>query len=224
MNQLQAYFESNTGPLLNKWLHYFDIYDRHFSRFRGKEILMVEIGVFHGGSLGMWKDYFGPAARIVGVDINPRCKRFADDQVEIVIGDQSDRTFLRRLKERYPKIDILLDDGGHHMQQQVTTFEELFDAVAPDGVYLIEDLHTSYWSEYGGGTGKPDSFIEYSKRLIDELNSWHIRERGENDHSSFARSSHSVTYYDSIMVVEKRLKRPPEARMTGKLSFLSLDE
>lgn len=224
MNSLEAYFNSNSGPLLNKWLHYFDIYDRHFSRFRGQDIVMVEIGVFHGGSIGMWKEYFGPRAKLVGVDLNPRCRKFADDQVDIVIGDQSNREFLRELRARYPRIDILLDDGGHHMHHQITTFEELFGAVVPEGVYLVEDVHTSYWPEYGGGLGNPGSFIEYGKRLIDELNAWHIRERPPAEHGEVARSAYAVTFYDSVIAIEKRPKAKPEAKMTGKLSFLSLDE
>ena len=134
MNPLEKFFTSNRGPLLNKWLHYFDIYDRHFARFRGRDIVVVEIGVYHGGSLGMWKSYFGPGAKLVGVDINPRALKFADDQVTIIIGDQSNREFLRELRAPYPRIDILLDDGSHSMTQQITMFEELFDAVADDGV------------------------------------------------------------------------------------------
>lgn len=224
MNPLEAYFHSNRGPLLNKWMHYFDVYDKHFARYRGKPLVMVEIGVFHGGSLGMWKDYFGPQAKIVGVDINPRAARFADDQVDIVIGDQSDRTFLRRLREQYSHIDILLDDGGHSMNQQIVTFEEMFDAVADDGVYMVEDVHTSYWPEYGGGLNSADSFIEYSKRFIDELNAWHVREWKDKERTAVAKGAYSVSYYDSIVAIEKRKKLPPEARMTGKLSFLSLDE
>lgn len=224
MNPLRAFFDANRGPLLNKWLHYFDIYDRHFSRFRGRDIVMVEIGVYHGGSLGMWKAYFGPRARLVGVDINPRAQKFADDQVTIVIGDQSDRAFLRSLRERYPRIDLLLDDGGHSMEQQIATFEELYDAVAEDGVYMVEDTHTSYWPEYGGGLGAPGSFVEYTKQFVDALHAWHVREWESQPKSTFARSAWSVSWYDSIVVIEKRPKEPPEARMTGRLSFLALDE
>ena len=224
MNPLEEYFLRNRGALLNKWFHYFDVYDRHFSRFRGREIVMVEIGVYHGGSIGMWKSYFGPRVQLVGVDINPRARKFAGDQVDIVIGDQSNRAFLRELRARYPRIDILLDDGGHSMEQQITTFEELFDAVADDGVYLVEDTHTSYWPEYGGGLTAPGSFVEFSKRLADQLNAWHVREWADAEKSAFARSAWSLTFYDSIVAIEKRPKVPPEARTTGKLSFLALDE
>jgi Methyltransferase domain len=224
MNPLQEYFERNQGPLLNKWMHYFDIYDRHFARFRGREIVMVEIGIYHGGSLGMWKSYFGPRAQLIGVDINPRALKFADDQVTVIIGDQSDRAFLRNLRSRYPRIDILLDDGGHSMKQQIATFEELFDAVADDGVYMVEDAHTSYWQEYGGGLGAKGSFLEYTKHLVDQLNAWHVREWAAGEKSAFARSAWSLSWYDSVVAIEKRPKSPPEAKMTGKMSFLAMDE
>jgi hypothetical protein len=185
---------------------------------------MVEIGIYHGGSLGMWKKYFGPLARLVGIDINPRALKFADDQVTVVIGDQSDRAFLQNLRSRYPRIDILLDDGGHSMRQQIVSFEELYDAVADDGVYMIEDTHTSYWPEYGGGLRSEGSFLEYTKQLLDQLNAWHVREWANSDKSNFAKSAWSLSWYDSIVAIEKRPKAPPEAKMTGKMSFLAMDE
>lgn len=223
-NPLEAWFNANRGPLMNKWLHYFDIYDRHLARFRGGEAVMVEIGVYHGGSLGMWQAYLGPGAKLVGVDINPRARKFATPQIDIVIGDQSDRGFLRELRARYPRIDILLDDGGHAMHHQITTFEEMFDGVAADGLYMVEDCHTSYWAEFGGGLQAPGSFIEFAKRLADQLNAWHVREWADDERTAFARSAWSIAFYDSIVAIEKRPKVPPEARLTGKLSFLALDE
>ena len=88
MNDLEKYFASNTGKLMDKWKHYFEVYDRHFSRFRGTAVHLVEFGVFQGGSLQMWKHYFGPRAKIYGVDINPHCKQLEEEQVEIFIGDK----------------------------------------------------------------------------------------------------------------------------------------
>jgi len=134
-----------------KWKHYFEIYDRHFSKYRGTDVHVVEFGVFHGGSLQMWKNYFGPQAKIYGIDINPHCKQLEEDRIEILIGDQEDRKFLQSVAEAIPRIDILIDDGGHTMKQQINTFEELFPRIEKNGVYLCEDLHTSYWREYGGG-------------------------------------------------------------------------
>ena len=173
MNDLERYFTGNRGKLIHKWKHYFEIYDRHFSRFRGTDVHVVEFGVFQGGSLQMWKDYFGPDARIFGIDINPLCKQLEEDQIEIFIGDQEERFFLQSLAQKIPRIDILIDDGGHTMDQQVNTYEELFPYVDENGVYLCEDLHTSYWPEWGGGYKKRRTFIEYSKDFIDSINAWH---------------------------------------------------
>ena len=171
---MQNILRITRGRLLYKWHHYFDIYHRHFAKFRNKKITVVEVGVFHGGSLQMWKEYFGKNARIIGVDIDPRCKDFKEDQIEIYIGSQEDRKFLRKLRNEVGPIDVMIDDGGHTMKQQITTFEEMFPAVVDSGVYLTEDLHTSYWRRFGGGYKKAGTFIEYTKNLIDQLHHWHI--------------------------------------------------
>lgn len=215
MNDLEKYFEQNTGKLIHKWHHYFEIYDRHFSRFRNTEVNIVEFGVSHGGSLQMWKDYFGPKCRIYGVDINPHCKQLEEERVEIFIGDQENREFLKSLAAKIPKIDILIDDGGHTMTQQINTFEELFHRVDERGVYLCEDMHTSYWPKWEGGYRKPDTFVEYSKDFIDYINAWHSMEKDRLDVSDFTRHVHSLHYYDSILVIEKRPMVAPVHSMTG---------
>jgi hypothetical protein len=215
MNDLERFVSKHSGHLLHKWKHYFEIYDRHFSRYRGTEVHLIEVGVNHGGSLQMWADYFGPRARIYGIDINPACRKLAGGQIEILIGDQEDRAFLRSVVKKVPRIDILIDDGGHMMRQQVTTFEELFAHVDSNGVYLCEDLHTSYWPQFGGGYRKSASFIEYSKNFIDYLNAWHSPEKKRLDVSDFTRSAHSLHYYDSVLVIEKRPIAPPRDVQKG---------
>jgi hypothetical protein len=218
MNDLELYFNNNPGRLIHKWQHYFEIYDNHFKRFRGKEIVILEIGVFHGGSLQMWKNYFGDKAKIYGIDINPRAKTLEEENIKILIGSQSDRNFLRKLKDELPPIDILIDDGGHRMKQQIMTFEELFGHIKPDGVYLCEDLLTSYQLVYGGGHKRGGTFIEYSKNLIDSLNAYHS-EQASLPVNEFTKSVHSLHYYDSVLVIEKRKRDKPYHTKTGKLSF-----
>lgn len=208
MNDLQKFFFNNNHRTLSKWLHYFEIYDRHFSKYRGKDITIVEIGIFKGGSLQMWKDYFGDKCKIIGVDIDPRCKQFEEEQIEVMIGSQEDPIFLEELKRKVPKIDILIDDGGHTMNQQIVTFESLFSHISEDGVYLCEDLHTSYWEEYGGGYKRENSYIEYSKNFVDYINAWHSRNNNLRI-NSFTKTVHSLHYYDSVLVIEKREMRKP---------------
>jgi hypothetical protein len=142
INPLTAYAETHpSGPGLFKWQHYFDIYDRHLRQFRGRDVTLVEIGVFGGGSLGMWRDYLGASAHICGIDIDPKCKRFETDDIEIVIGDQGDRGFWPSFLESHPQIDIVIDDGGHLPHQQAVTLEYLLPSVQPGGVYVCEDIH-----------------------------------------------------------------------------------
>ncbi len=119
MNDLQNYFNNNTGNCIDKWEHYFEVYETWFHKYRGKSVNILEIGVYQGGSLKMWKKYFGEKAKIFAIDINPDCKQFETDDIKIFIGSQEDREFLRQVKQELPPIDILIDDGGHTMIQQI---------------------------------------------------------------------------------------------------------
>ncbi len=110
----------------------------------------MEVGVQNGGSAQMWKKYFGKPAQIVGVDINPNCKQLEEEQIAIEISSQEDPKFWAAFKEKYPRVDILLDDGGHTMNQQIVTFREMFPHIKDGGLYMCEDCGTSYWEKYGG--------------------------------------------------------------------------
>ena len=214
MNDLERFFNDNKGGKIHKWKHYFEAYDRHFARFRGTDVHVVEIGVAHGGSLHMWREYFGKKSHIYGVDIEPHCKALEFEGAKIFIGDQSDPVFLRSLVDEIPRIDILIDDGSHAAYGQEVTFKTLFPHISPDGVYLCEDLHTSYWADFGGGYKREGTFIELGKGLIDEINAWHSREAALAV-TDFTRSAHSLHFYDSILVIEKRKVEPPVSLATG---------
>jgi cephalosporin hydroxylase len=215
MGILKGYFESNPGRLIHKWTHYLEVYEAHFERFRGREVHVMEIGVYYGGSLQMWKHYFGPEAHVYGVDINPACRQFEEERVRVLVGDQADRGFLRSVRAEIPRVDILIDDGGHRMDQQIVTFEELFPHISEDGIYLCEDLHTSYLPEFGGGYRRSGTFIETAKGLVDKLNAWHTREPDAFEVDDFTLSAHSLHFYPGMLVIEKRRMQMPHARKTG---------
>lgn len=217
-NPLEQYFRANQDRLIHKWVHYFEIYHRHFERFRGKPVTVLEFGVSHGGSLQMWRDYFGPDARIYGVDIKQECAELAGPGTEIFIGDQEDRSFLRSIADRIGPVDVLIEDGGHKMKQQIATFEEIYPRMAPDGCFLIEDLHTSYWPKFGGGYRRPGTFIEYAKGLTDQLNAWHSTEASFVV-DEFTRTTKSMHFYDSIVVLERGVVEQPHTEKTGRFSF-----
>jgi hypothetical protein len=215
-NDLLKYFENNKQRLIFKWLHYFEIYDRYLSKYRQTDVHFLEIGIFQGGSLQMWKDYFGPKAKIMGVDHNPLCQQFEEDQVSIFIGDQADKTFLSRLKRELPRVDIVLDDRGRTMEQQINTFEAMYPHLSANGVYLCEDTHTSYWKRYGGGYRHPGSFVEHSKNFVDALHAWHFEDAGKKEVSEFTKSTYAIHFYDSLVVFEKRPISRPVCREIGQ--------
>jgi predicted O-methyltransferase YrrM len=176
---------------------------------------VLEFGVFHGGSLQMWKKYFGRKARIIGVDINPECAKLTERQIEVVIGNQEDRDFLRDLRERIGPIDVVIEDGGHKMTQQINTFEEIWPGVRDGGVFLVEDLHTSYWQSYGGGYKRAGTFVEYAKDLVDQVNAWHSHDEQVLSVDDYTRSIRGMHVYDSIIVFDKGDVTKPKHKRRG---------
>jgi SAM-dependent methyltransferase len=198
---LWAEFLNHSGRPIHKWKHYFPAYERHFGRYVNRPMTFIEIGCGFGGSLQMWKRYFGPHAQIIGIDINSDCKAFAEDQIAVCIGDQSDPAFLNTVVDEFGPPDIVLDDGSHIMEHIVASFSFFYPRTASDGVYMVEDLHTAYWDEYGGGLYRAGSFVELCKNLLDQLNAdW---SRGALPATDFTRDTQSMHFYDSIAVFER---------------------
>jgi hypothetical protein len=186
----QAYMSSPYKSI--KHSTYFNVYDELFSRYRGKDITFVEIGVFGGGSLFMWKEFFGPKARIIGIDLNPDAKNLEKYGFEIYIGSQSDENFWTELLCQIGLIDVALDDGGHTYLQQIVTTEMLLPNIKDGGMLVIEDTHTSYMDGYGP---RKHSFLNYTKYMIDSING---RFSGLNQAKSNKRIF-SIQSYESII-------------------------
>jgi glycosyltransferase involved in cell wall biosynthesis len=216
---LLDFFENHEHRMMHKWMHYFEIYERHFTKFRNQPISLLEFGVLHGGSLQMWKYFFGPTAQIYGADINPRCAELTEENIRILHADQESRDSLRNICNTLPPFDIIIDDGGHTMLQQTYTFEEMWGHLKEGGVYMVEDMHTSYWPSFGGGYKNATNFMEYTKNLIDQLNAWYAVAGSGLVVNDFTRTAYSMHYYDSVLVIEKRAIPAPHARMKGKPSF-----
>lgn len=186
----QSYLKSPIRSI--KHSTYFDTYDDLFSRYRGKKITFVEVGVAAGGSLFMWRDFFGPKARIIGVDLNPDAKIWEKDGFEIFVGSQSDEEFWQDFIEKVGPVDILLDDGGHTFEQQILTTELLLDNIKDKGMLVVEDTHTSYMSGFGD---KKFSFMSYVNHFIDKIN----QRFGKFDQSNAERRVWSVQIYESMV-------------------------
>ena len=197
------YQESMRSPQkpINKLQHYFPIYERHFGKFVNQSVTFWEIGVGRGGSVQMWKRYFGPFAKIIGIDINPERKQHEEEQISICIGDQTDTVFLQSIIDKHGQPDVVLDDGSHMAKHMCASFEYLYDKVSKNGVYMVEDLCCAYYDSYDGGLKREGTFIERAKDMIDHLNARHYYS-GEEE-MNFANSTYSMSFYDSVAVFEK---------------------
>ena len=223
---LHEWFAQHQGHIVDKWPHYFDIYERHFAAARAaatpeKPVVIYEIGVWNGGSMEMWLDYFGSdRCEIYGIDIDIKCKAMEaySPRIHIVTGDQSDPVFLKRVVDTLPRPDIILDDGGHQMVQQIVTMQHLFPHLKQGGVFACEDTHTSYWASHGGGLKSATSYIETVKGIVDSMHSFHCPAVKADYFSQWCAGMH---VYDSIVVLDKRLapKTCPTSVRRGKIAL-----
>jgi hypothetical protein len=215
---LFTYFSAHrAGRVLDKWAHYFPIYSRHFAPYRGRPVRILEIGIYRGGSLDMWQWYFGDQVTLVGIDIDEDARAASDPRHVVEIGDQTDADFLRRVAEDHGPFDIIIDDGGHEMQQQIVTAETLFPLLADGGVFLVEDCHTSYWESYEGGRNRPGTFMEWAKQRLDDVNGFHQPSPVD---PVWTGQLDGVHVYDSVVVFDKKTRFAPFAEQVGHAEYL----
>jgi 23S rRNA U2552 (ribose-2'-O)-methylase RlmE/FtsJ len=199
-NELETYFDNNNkGNGIWKWRHYFEIYDRHFRKFRGTDVNILEIGIYSGGSLSMWREYFGHKAAIYGVDIEPSCRIYERDGIKVFIGDQGDREFWKKVCRDIPKLDIVIDDASHAPNDQIVSLEMLLPHLQPGGIYCCEDIHGSF-----------DYFASYIHGLARKLNHCKVVSNIENDNrrlvtqaTPFQSAVGSVHLYPFVAVIER---------------------
>jgi len=203
MTEKASSFESFKRSPFSSTKHstYFEVYDKVFDQYVGEKITLVEVGVLNGGSLFMWRDFFGDQARIIGIDLNPAAKRWEKEGFEIFIGSQSDLDFWKNFIEAVGKIDILLDDGGHTYEQQIVTVESILPAINDGGLIVVEDTHTSYLDEFGSSSNK--TFIAYAKNIVDGVN----YRFGLLSERKPERTIYSVAFYESFVVFEVSRKK-----------------
>jgi hypothetical protein len=221
-NPLFAYFSANkAGRPLDKWIHYFPIYERHLAPYRGQPVRLLEIGVYRGGGLDLLRYYLGLQATLIGIDIDDAARTAAGPSHTVEIGDQSDPQFLRAVSENHGPFDVVIDDGGHTMRQQVISAETLFPLLAEGGTYFVEDCHTSYWPDYAD-QGDGPTFMEWAKARLDDLNATHFSMEADLA-EPWQTDLAGVHVYDSVVVMDKARRPRPFSELSGTKEFINYD-
>jgi len=151
---------------------YLETYDPVFASYVDKKISLLELGVFRGGSLLLWRDYF-PLGKIVGIDIKLPPGFVPGKRVEVYQGSQSDTEFLSRISHAAAPegFDIIIDDASHIGELTKTSFWHLFNFhLKPGGLYVIEDWGTGYWSDWPDG--KSLDLERYAQTKIKTTRLW----------------------------------------------------
>jgi hypothetical protein len=157
-----------TFPGGHKWTHYFSIYEAVFGPLRALPLRILEIGVWRGASLALWRKYFEhPQTTLVGIDILPECAKFdrPAEGIHVRIGSQTDSEFLKQVVREFGPFDLIIDDGSHHSADMITSFNCLYsDGLKDSGIYFAEDLHANYWRPW---RDSQKSFLDLCKDLME---------------------------------------------------------
>ena len=152
MTDLKAIFDKHDGKVSDKWEHYLAWYEKLFAVKRDRSVRLLEIGVQNGGSLEIWAKYFENAETITGIDIDPRVAEleFDDSRIRVIVGDATKSESIDMLGEEAFPLDVVIDDGSHLCGDVIRSFLLYFPLLADNGVYVVEDVHASYFAEFGG--------------------------------------------------------------------------
>jgi glycosyltransferase involved in cell wall biosynthesis len=216
---IEQLYAEHDGKVSDKWSLYLSEYGKIFKPYRNRSVSLLEIGVQNGGSLEIWSKYFKKAKRILGCDVDPKCTslRYDDPRIVVIVGDVNSDAVQAAITEETPALDIIIDDASHHSKDVVLSFSRYFPHLAEGGVYIVEDLHTSYWQKFGGGLFHPYSSIMFFKHLTDIVNNEHwgiekagaeilkgfFRKYGFHIEETILQSIHSIKFINSLCVIRK---------------------
>ena len=169
MKSLKELHLTKTGKVSDKWSSYLDFYDRLFSSLRLEDVKLLEIGVQNGGSLETWSSYFPNAQLLVGCDINPKCGglSYQDKRTHIVVGDANSEAAYQQVRQLTADFDIVIDDGSHQSRDIFLSFLNYFPLLKPGGIFIVEDAHTLFMNQYGGGVLNSHSAQQFFYKLSD---------------------------------------------------------
>jgi hypothetical protein len=195
-------------------------YEQWMAPWRDKEINLIEIGVATGRSMKIWKRYFSKAT-IIGADIRPKTRQYAEERVKIEVGSQDDPMFLHRLCEQYPPT-IIVDDGSHLAHHIVYTFEQMFPRLLPGGLYVVEDLDLHFGESAPlyrpvEGYDAPGYFLDLARSCMTR----HGRQElwGVRDH--IVRHTDSVEFIMSGVGVRKKSESPAPFDLPAARAYIA---
>ena len=234
---LKDFFVDHQGKITDKWNLYLEEDERIFAPYRNESIRLLEIGVQNGGSLEIWSKYFPNVENIIGCDIDPKCGelKFDDERISVVVGDVNANTCKQNILQQSDTFDIIIDDGSHKSSDVIRSFALYFPYLKNDGVYLVEDLHCSYWNDYEGGLHNPYSSMSFFKRIADIINYEHWR-NGKSINSLLSefeskfqitfpnldlQNIHSIEFINSLCIIKKL---PVEKNTLGNRIIAGVDE
>jgi hypothetical protein len=172
MDSLATLYAQHTGRVSQRWSSYLDVFERTFGPMREQQVRILEVGVQNGGSLELWAQYFRQAKVLVGSDIDQRCGdlTFDDPRIHVVVGDVTTDEAQGSVRAISDGFEVIIDDGSHRSADIIETFISMYPLLSEGGVYVIEDLHCSYFASFGGGLFAQRSAIGFLRRLIDIVN------------------------------------------------------
>lgn len=234
---LEQFYKEHSGKLSDKWSLYLTELDRLFGSYRNRPVRLLEIGVQNGGSLEIWARYFPNARKIIGCDIDQRCAelRYRSARIAIVIGNANSDECESEISQHAPSFDIIIDDGSHKSSDIVRSFARYFPHLNDNGIYVVEDLHCSYWNNFEGGLHHPLSAMSFFKRLTDIINHehWRNNKSGKELLTAFGNEFgidfqnpdlskiHSIEFMNSLCTIRKS---SPEKNTLGKRVIVGMDE
>lgn len=211
---LAKLFADNEGTRVNRWHHYLPLYEQYFAKYRGTPVRFLEIGVYRGGSLSMWRNYLGKEATIFGIDIVPDCAAYDGKYGQVRIGSQDDPEFLASVVEEMGGIDVVLDDGSHRMEHVRASLTALYQKLEMGGTYMIEDLHTAYYRGFSGGFRGKGNFFLMVRDIIDDMHHWYHAQ--DIQHPNLLDAVSGIHVHDSIVVLDKNQCHRPTFSLVPK--------
>jgi len=170
-NTIENLHRGKTGKVSDKWSSYLKYYDDLLRPLQDAPVSLLEIGVQNGGSLETWSRFFRNGENFIGCDIDPNCGnlQYDDPRIKVIVGDANVIGTLQAIKSVKEELDIVIDDGSHRSIDILNSFVNYFPMVKPGGVYVIEDTHTLYQMQFGGGIMNDFSAYAFFKKLIDVI-------------------------------------------------------